>query len=266
MSNNFIKVAAVLALTGAGAVRAGLIDTRQDLTAGGATVDGVIGANEYGPGNAYSYGGGGGGFGGTVGNGRVYLESDAANLYVGFQPGADLNDLAFLMIDSRTGGFVDAQMADRGDGGRRAVTEHTLNVNDPYDPEFLPDFGLVIGNFGIVLFELAAGNTDFYLPFVSFDGTFNGNAPTPREYAIPLSTLGGPSKIDFFMGYVSDSGYNSNESIPAFGPLNGFDNPGFDGASAGYGNYNRFMLIPEPGSLALLGLGAGALVLLRRRG
>lgn len=265
MKRMMTAMAALAALSAAGAAYAGLVDVRLDATPGGATVDGVISPNEYGPGNAYAYSGGGTGFGGTVGNGTLYLESDATNLYVGFQPGADLNDLAFLMIDSRSGGFVDAQMADRGDGGRRAVSEHTLNADDPYDPDFLPDFGLVIGNFGIVLFELNAGNTDFHLPFISFDGTFNGNAPTPREYAIPLATLGNPTHIDFFMGYTSDSGFNSNESIPAYAPLNGGGNPGFDGPSPGYGNYNRFTLVPEPGACGLLGWGIGSLAVLAWR-
>src|SRR4051812_1166892 len=55
----------------------------------GASVDGTISAGEYGPSNSYSYSGGGGGFGGPLGGGTLYFESDylafPGKLYIGAQ-------------------------------------------------------------------------------------------------------------------------------------------------------------------------------------
>ena len=75
--------------------------------------------------------------------------------------------------------------------------------------------------------------------------------------SIPLATLSNPTVVDFFAGYGSGGGYNSNESLPA-SAINSSGNPGFgDGQFGGlntggtYDNYNQF-LIPEPASLSLL--------------
>ncbi|MBK9121068.1 MAG: hypothetical protein IPM18_15915 [Phycisphaerales bacterium] len=239
---------------------AGLVDTRIDTSPTGAVVDGVISPGEYGPGNSYSYGGGGSGFGGTVGNGTLFMKSDANFLYIAFQPGAAVNDLVTIMLDTRAGGYTDADMNDTADGGRRAVSNLSANANDPFDPAFLPDFGLVFASWGSVLFELTAGTDPGHLNFLDF----NGSGALPREYAIPLATLGvAPGgAVDFFVAYIADSGFGSNESIPAYSPLNSGDNPGFGDTSAGYGNYNRFVVVPEPTAALALLVVAG---LIRRR-
>lgn len=253
-----ISILAALAL--ALPALADLVDTRVDTTPMGAVIDGAISPDEYGPGNSYSYMGGGTGFGGTVGNGILYMQSDANNLYIAFAPGADVNDLVTIMLDTRAGGYTDADMNDTADGGRRAVSNLSANADDAFDPNFLPDFGLVFASWGSVLFELNAGTDPGHLNFLNFDGS----GVFPREYAIPLATLGvSPGgAVDFFVAYIADSGFGSNESIPAYGPLNSGDNPGFGDTSAGYGNYNRFVVVPEPASvLALLLLGG----LIRRR-
>lgn len=69
----------------------------------GATVNGSLSGGEYG-GGSYVYTGGGTGFGGTVGNGRLYMDSDATNLYIGFQAGGDLNDLVTILLDTHRAG------------------------------------------------------------------------------------------------------------------------------------------------------------------
>ena len=272
MFKKLAVLAGALAFVGSPSFAA-LIDTRIDTTPTGATVDGVLGANEYGPGNSYQYLGAGGGFGGTLGNAALYMNSDLSNLYIGFQPGADLNDLVFIQLDTRAGGYTDADMNDNGDGGRRAASNQAVNADDPYPAGFLPDYSIVIGSFGIVVFELNAGNTDFHLGFVDFSGTFTGNSPTLREYSISLASLGSGSgqNIDFFIGYTSDSGYLSNESIPASPSLQNNGNPGFgDGqfggtvGSPGYENYNRFRTVPEPATLTLLAFGTIAMIRRRR--
>jgi hypothetical protein len=239
---------------------AGLATTHTDGTGAGATVNGSLSGGEYG-GGSYVYTGGGTGFGGTVGNGRLYMDSDATNLYIGFQPGAELNDLVTILLDTRSGGFTDATMNDTSDGGRRASSNLAGNADDAFDPNFLPDFSVVIASFGIVSFELTGGS----LNFLNYDGTFTGNSASQfREYAIPLATLGlaGGGNVDFIVGYVADSGFGSNESMPA-SPMNAGANVGFDTVSAGYPDFHRFV-VPAPGAVALAGV-AGLLVARRRR-
>jgi hypothetical protein len=204
--------------------------------------------------------GGGGGFGGTLGNGSISMDVVGTNfsnatLTIAFTPGNALNDIVAIFLDTRAGGFLDANMSDTADGGRTAVSELTLTKNDVFPAGVLPDFGLAIGNFGAVLFELNAGNTPGHLNFVQFNGAQN--------ITIPLTTLGNPWHIDFFAGYASGGGYNSNESLP--GTTNGINqngNPGFgDGQFGGlntggtYDNFNRFHTgLPEPGTVVVWSL------------
>jgi hypothetical protein len=199
--------------------------------------------------------GGGGGFGGTLGNGSITMDRVGTNLVIGFNPGSALNDIVALFLDTRPGGVLDAQMSDTADGGRTAISELTLTKDDTYPAGVVPDFGLAIGNFGSVLFELTVGNTPGHLNFQIFNGAPN--------IVIPLSLLGNPAKIDFFAGYASGGGYNSNESLPhTTAGANQNGNPGFgDGQFGGlnqgavYDNFDRFRTgIPEPSAVFVWGL------------
>lgn len=254
-----MTVGLIVAAGLAASAQAQLIETRVDTTASGAIVDQGLSPGEYG-GASYQYSGGGTGFGGTVGNGAVYFDSDATNLYVGFWMGGGLNDLITIMLDTRAGGYTDAGMNDNGDGGRRASTQQSINADDAYAPGFLPDFSVIMGNFGTVFFQLEADPNP--ITFLTFDGS---TSQPFRELAIPLATLGiSPGgNVDFFVAYIADSGYGSNESIPA-GPINAGPNPGFETFSLGYTTYDRFTTVPAPGAAALLGL-TGLIATRRRR-
>ena len=233
---------------------AGLVDSR---TAGGAAAvkDGVISPNEYNAGNSNKYLGGGAGFGGTLGGGAMYMNSVGGNLYLGFQPGNALNDNVVIHLDTRAGGQVDATMNDTGDPGRNLSSNLTRDTDDVFPIGILPDYSIVIGGFGIVTFELTAGNTPNHLNFVDFDGTFTGNNPAlAREYSLPLASIGNPSVVNFFVSYGSDTNFMSNESIPAEG-FNLGSNPGFGTPTEPvlHDNYDQ-LVIPEPASIGLLGL------------
>lgn len=267
---NHRKVLIAVSVLALAALPAGaqLVDTRVDTDAGGATVNGLLDTDEYGLGNGYSYTGGGAGFGGPLGNGTLFMNSDNANLYVGFDPGADLNDNVVILLDTRSGGFFDADMNDTADPGRNLSSNLTRDVNDAFP--FPADYSIVIGGFGIVVFELNAGDSPSHLGFVQFDGTFTGNDPNlVREIAIPLGSLsltgGVASDVDFFAGYGSDTNFMSDETIPVQ-PFTGGGNPGFDnqGNDVNWSMFDRFTTVPEPGTLMLLVLGGGWCIMRRR--
>lgn len=244
-----------------------LLSTALVALATGSAAQATLVQAQTGPGLRAYTNGGGGGFGGTLGNGVIGFDATGGNLTVSFTPAGGLNDIVAIWLDTRSGGFNLNQLSDTADGGRRALTDPVgaRNVNTPSGmTNGDADYGIAIGSFGSVLFELTGGSLNFLV--------FN---PAPN-ITFPLALISNPSVIDWFSGYTSESGYASNESLPrttaGFNQISG--NPGFGDGQFGavnpapsdgelsYDNFNRYS-VPAPGAATLLGL--GGLVALRRR-
>lgn len=250
------------------ASQAVLVDTRFDLdeTTSGFVQNNSATAAEYG--NA-GYTGGGTGFGGTLGSGRVFMDFSSTKLNMGLVLGNNLNDIAVVYLDTKAGGQTDATMNDVSDGGRRAISDLARDSNEVFDAAFRPDYAVIFGNFGNVLFELKAGAAHTFIQFTDNGGAYaSNNSSINREISINRSdiALSGPlPSFTWSAFYVSNNGFMSNESMPAWAALNGAGNPGFgtSGTNRDVSGYNRFAAVPEPGTMAALGLGAVALI--RRR-
>lgn len=260
-------MAAALVLA-AGAMARPVVDTVTDMSPNttNVVVDGVLGVDEYGPGNSYFFAGGGSGFGGTLGAGRIYMDQDANNLYIAIQLGGALNDNVAIWLDTRAGGFTDADMNDTGDGGRAVSSNLSRDAIDVFDAGFLPDYSVITGGFGQVTFQLNAGTEPNHLIFEQYSGQFTGNdANLVREIVLSKAQYNIGDGFRFLAGYISDSGFVSDETVPSQG-FTGQGNPGF-GDPAGtlaWLNYNEFNKIPAPGAAAVLGLGLAALARRRR--
>src|SRR5688500_13016255 len=125
MRYSALVLAAAVAV-GSSVAQAAVISSQADNTPGTTFVDdGVISGGEY----RATYTGGGSGFGGTLGAGTLYMDVDATNLYIGFDPGASLNDNVVLHLDTQSGGFTDAAMNDTADPGRNLLTNLTRDVD-----------------------------------------------------------------------------------------------------------------------------------------
>ena len=260
-----VLIVGISSLTWALPGRAGLITTVTDTTTVGATVDGSISPNEYGSGNSYSFSGGGSGFGGPVGSGTLYLNSDLNNLYIGATLNGGIgSNIVTIYLDTKTGGFDDSTMFDNGDSSRWVATDLTRDVNDVFP--FQADYALQFGNGFTNFFELTGGSLNYIAPTSA--GTGGNSGAGDREASVSLATIGitPGQKVDFFTTYISDTRFTSNEGIPAQ-PFSGGGNPGFGSAQVNWDNFDRFVTVPEPstGVLMLLGGCAAVWVGARRR-
>jgi len=227
---------------------AALITSHTDTLITSPVVDGIISPNEYGPGNAYSYTGGGTGFNGFLGGATMYMKSDAFYLYIGFSNlGIHGNEDQFLIyFHTQPGGFQPngGEMTDTTDSGRANVTrlstggtEHVTFFNGVTNK---PDFALLMNNRNVgfqALFELkGAGTNHVVLP-----RTVSALGNSQLEFRIALSSLAmtNGGTIDFTALEISQTGFLSNEGLPN---PNLENNPGFNnGGTVIYSNFHRFV-------------------------
>ncbi len=238
------------------AAPAALVTHHEDQNLAGPVVDGHIAPDEYGPGNAYAFTGGGDDFGGQFGNATMYMKADAARLYIAFSNlgvASDGNQY-IVYLNTGPGGYqTDGSMNDMADAGRRNASILSLNGTDTVTfhdgvTTANPDFALVLnnrttGNGGFsALFELAPWGQSHAL--VSHDRAGLGTGTV--EFAIPLAALGlAPGDIVDVAGFnIGDSGFLSNEGIPATGLGT---SPGFgDGQVNAFADFHRFTTF-DPG-------------------
>ena len=242
----FLGIAALV-----GHAQAALITQHEDQSRLAPTVDGVISPDEYGPGNAFSYAGGGSGFGGQFGNATMYMKADAARLYIAFDNlglPADGNQYIVYLNTGPDGYQTDGSMNDTADDGRRNASllsrdgEDSVTFHDGATTA-APDFALVFnnrseGNGGFsVIFELAPAGQSHGL--VAHERA--GLGTDTVEFSIPLTSLGlAPGDVVDFAGFnISNTGFLSNEGIPATGLAS---NPGFaDGQVNEFADFHRFV-------------------------
>ncbi len=220
-------------------------NTITDANQTGATVNGTLGANEYGTGNSNVFSGGGTGFGGVIGgaSAKIYMKSDTSNLYIGFQPGAAVNDVVVIYLDTnQCSGQTDATMGDVSSSDRGVISNLGSFGNDTFPVQ--PDFAITIWNSGAgaFLYQLTNG-THTFISNANIIPSAAGTTAVFREMSIPLTTLGlSPgSALDFFVAYCSTGNFNSNESIPPISALNSGTNPGTT-ATANYSAFDRYIL------------------------
>ena len=248
----------LLLATGALCAEASLITSYTDLDLGGATVDGAISGDEYGTGNSFAYTGGGGGFLGALGNSTMYMNSDGANLYIGFSslgnPGANQ---VLIYLNTQAGGFSTVTsdpngMDDFSDGGRANISRLAADGDEtiPFDA----DFALLFNQGFSFLADLEDTG-----PHGTVTHTSAGLASDTPEFSISLADLGlgAGDTLQFTAFLISDTGFMSNEGIPDPG-LGG--NPGFNtGGNLVFADYNDFTVVPEPSTIAFAALGLLAL-------
>jgi len=243
-----------------------------------AAICGTAGATTY-------NGNGATGFGGSVGTGSVSITDSLSGMNITFNRGSGtMDNNLVLYLDTQPGGFTDTSTfgdGGYGDPGRTAISGYNSG-NGPsrtiatFAAGFGADYAISIENNFIGVFGLASGGQNS-LNFL-FGLSQSGN-DSDASYSISLTTAqmsqigltaGSGQTFGFEGTLISGSAYRSDETIgnsittPDVGSA---PNGGFNG-SVTFSSVNSYTLtaVPEPSSLALLGMGAiGSMFLLLRR-
>lgn len=249
------------------------VGTITDTTPGSATNDGTIGGGEYaGFSNGINTG-----FGDVIGaSSELHLDSDTSgSLHLGIRSVGAFNDNAVIYIDSVAGGLADTTtIEDIGDGGRAAISGDALDgvsgeseiffaPGTTEGSTFLADYAIAIDGGFAGLFAI---NGDGTLTFVA-SGDMNVSG-SDREFDFTLGDIGlavGDS-FDYVGTYLnSGNAFRSNEFQGVVNQSPAFDsNIGQNNVVLADGDYRTFVSVPEPASLALVGLG-GLMMIGRRR-
>jgi hypothetical protein len=212
-------------------------------------------------------------FGGTIGLGSLTLTDNGTTVSGSLTIANTINNALVIYIDNGLGGgFADTSgFNDQGDqlrqtisgvsGSGRSLMTFASGFAPQYAISLQPDDGINFGG----MWQLANGGNNS-LPFitsVNLTPTGTGTAPGPYTFSFNLSSIGlapnSGATFELFGTYISDSGYRSGEALPG----NDTGSPGWNPfVQTAFASYTT---VPEPSSIGLLLLGAGALVTARRR-
>jgi hypothetical protein len=237
------------------------------------------------PAHATTYpGNGNSNFGGNLGEGSLTVTNDGSGgLDFAFaldgtsslSPSASPNNSIVIYIDNSTGGGIGTStsgMNDTSNGATVAISEYggtgdqsTLNFGGLMNPQY----GISLSDNNAIDYKLVDGGSLTFTDNADV-GTTSGNGET---YSISgntwsvdlpavdfgLSSFSG-NTVKFVAIEVSQTGYSSNEATGSLTGNNGYGN------TQTMTSVNTFTAasVPEGSSTALLGCGAGALVLLCR--
>lgn len=220
------------------------------------------------------------GFGGPVGTGSLDVSDTGSSLTVtANRGGGNWNDALVIYLDTQAGGFNDTStLVDNNDGGRTAISGVTGNGRTTafFPAGFGADYAMVVENGYFGVFQISdqafpPGHTFLF-------GAGQSGSNTSPSYSITLDaaqmaqiglTAGSGQTFNLVGTYTSPTGYRSNETIGASVTVPG--NPGGDPNNAGFTGTvtfsasNSYTLIPEPTSLAALGLAAAGMMIRRRK-